>query len=169
MNKKTSTLHLFAILSLALLVILSACGEPPAIMTQERLDLLNCHPGDLPEDQSYKTINGHAPSLDIFIAGAPPLVSTLAYNDTTSTRQSFSCSMFVFEDEQIAQQGFESACDELRPPYDFPDISDQACQGGEQETILVFRHDNILVWIWADYNGYWIENVANRIEDRLNK
>jgi hypothetical protein len=167
MKKQPSSTYIFSILVTFWMILLTACGEPEPL-TQERLDNLNCHPGDLPKNQTYTSIDGRPHSLDIFFAGAPTLVSTLAYNDVASTRQSFSCTIFAFADEQTAQRGFDSACDELTPPFHYPAIGDQACRGGEQEVNLIFRKGTFVVWIWADLNGKGIEDTADRVAERLN-
>ena len=166
--KRKFHLPLLFSLCLTLLLFLAACGEPGPL-TQEGLDNLNCHPRDLPKNQTYNPIEGRQHSLDIFLGGAPTLVSTLAYNDISSTRQSFSCTIFAFADETTAQKGFESACDELQPPFRFPAIGDQACRDGEQEVNLIFRKGTYIVWLWVDYKGVGIEDTANRILDRLSR
>ncbi len=168
MNKKISFPHFIIILCLSILLLLVACGEP-APLTQEGLDNLNCHPGDLPKKQTYEAVEGRAPSLDIFFEDQPILVSTLAWNDIASTRQTLSCTMFTFADEQLATQGFQRACDQLRPPFRFPDIADQACQSGGQEINLIFRKGTYLVWLWVDYKGQGIEHLTDQIIDRLDQ
>jgi hypothetical protein len=107
----------------------------------------------------------------MFVSGAPIESVSVAYNEIASTRQSFACSLFLFDDPLTAQNGFESACDEIRPPFRYPNIGEQACRGAEREgeVVLIVRSGPTLIWIWADDNGQGIETVAGRILDRLNK
>lgn len=95
------------------------------------------------------------------------MVSTLAWNDINSSRQTFSCTLLVFPDVASAQNGLHRACDELLPPIRFPNIGDLTCQAGSQEVVIVFQKDVYLVWVWADFQGEGIQDVAKRLESRL--
>jgi len=157
---------LFSLLALALL--LSACGGEPTPFTPEILSSLNCQTGDLPKNQTYQEIEGKPPPGRIFVSGPPVASSTVAYNDISSTHQSFSCSLFAFSDENTVQLTYQRACDELLLPYHYPRVGEQvACQGGEGEVNLAFYKGTVLVWIWADYNGEGIVDVARGLEERL--
>jgi hypothetical protein len=159
-------LLLFSILAFALLF--TACGGEPTPLSPEILTGLNCQPGDLPKNQTYELIEGRPPPNRIFTGGEPYVSSTVAYNDTSSTHQSFSCSVFVFSDPNAVAVAHQRACDEIDFPIDFFRIGKQvACQGGDSEVILSFYKGNALVWIWADNNGEGIESVARIMEDRL--
>ncbi|GAB4581565.1 MAG: hypothetical protein Fur0022_43140 [Anaerolineales bacterium] len=156
---------LFFIFPLAL--ILTACGEPEPL-TQEKVDAINCQPGDLPEGQTYNAVESRFPaSTDIFLEGSPTLISNRTWNDIASTRQTFSCTIYVFAEVSIAQENMQTACGELKPPLQFPRNGDLSCRNGDQEVNLIFQKDEFIVWIWADYQGQGIERVANRLEDRI--
>lgn len=157
-------LPLFLILPL---LLLAACRNEPAPLTQERLDAINCQIGDLPRKQTYNAVEGREPALGIFLGKDPAMISTLAWNDISSSRQTFSCTIFVFADYQLAQNGFQRACDELTPPFRFPNYGELACRAGDQEVNVIFQKDIFLVWIWADYKGLGIEKVAQNIDSRL--
>jgi hypothetical protein len=157
---------------LLLTLLLTACAGEPTPYTPEILARINCQPGDFPgSPRAYIPIENKPPPDTIFAGGAPLVSASAAFNDIESTRQSFACSLYIFEDAATALGGFESACNEVRPPFRFPNIGEQACQGTarEREVILVVLDKTALIWIWADTNGEGIDTVANRILDRLNK
>ena len=157
---------LFSLLALTLL--LTACAGEPTPFTSEILSNLNCQTGDLHKNQTYQEIEGKTPPERIFVSSPPIASSTIAYNEISSTHQSFSCSLFAFGDEDTAQLAYQRACNELLLPYHYPRIGEQvACQGGEGEVVLAYYKGTVLVWVWADYNGEGIVDVARRLEERL--
>lgn len=153
---------------LALALLLASCGPSAdsASLTQERLHALNCQPEDFPRDQVYSPIAGRPPDPTVFLGTPVLLSSNVAYN-ASETRQSFDCTLFVFTDEDSVRRAYEIACDELTPPFSFPNIGDHACQGGQREVTLIFRKGALLGWIWADFNGVFIRDLARKLADRL--
>jgi hypothetical protein len=151
---------------LLLPLLLAACREPETL-TQERLDAINCQIGDLPRDQTYNAIAGRELPSNLFVDRNPVFASTLAWNDITSSRQSFSCTIFVFSDIEQAQYVYQRACDELPGPFKFPNYGDLACQADGQEVSIIFQKDVYLVWVWADYQGQGIKEVVQAIDERL--
>lgn len=162
--KKTS---FFLLLIFALPILLTACKGAPEPLTQERLDALNCQTGDLPKKQTYRAVDPRAIYPNAFPEGDPILTSALAWNETSTNRQTFSCSLFVFPDELTAQKNIQYACNTLRPPIKYPNLGDFACQDGQQEVNLVFQKDVYIIWLWADYEGKGVTEVAKILDRRL--
>lgn len=163
MKYKSSILLLFA-----LVILLAACqSKEPQPLTQEQLEAINCQTGDLPRDQNYVALDPRPIPLTNFLGQDPILTSTHTWNDISSTRQSFSCTIMVFANVDAARQAYQLACNFFKPPFKFPNYGDLSCQAGAQEVNVVYQTENYVVWIWADYEGVGLKNVAQNIDERL--
>lgn len=146
--------------------LLAACKEPEPL-TQERLEALNCQPGDLPKKQTYQAVEPRPIPFDQFLEYQPTMYSSLGWNDIASTRQSFNCTILVYADVPTAQNALQIACNTLRPPFSYPDFGEISCQAGTNEVSLIFQKDVYLVWLWADYQGKGIRDVAKILDERV--
>lgn len=163
MKYKSSILLLFT-----LVILLSACtSKDPQPLTQEQLDAINCQTGDLPRDQNYVALDPRAIPLTNFLGQDPVFTSTRTWNDISSTHQSFSCTIMVFANADAARQAYQLACNFFKPPFKFPNFGEMSCQAGAQEVNLVYLKENYVIWIWADYEGVGLKDVATNLEERL--
>ena len=162
--------HKFSFLLFVILLplLLAACKSvDPQPLTQEQLDAINCQTGDLPRKQTYIALDPRAIPLTNFLGQDPVLTSTRTWNDISSTHQSFSCTILVFSNVEAARQAYQLACNFFKPPFKFPNFGDLACQAGNQEVNLVYQRENYVVWIWADYEGVGIKDIAGNLDERL--